>query len=115
MRGIGGNLQAEIQIRTGNSKNAIGERVPTWETVQTLTGWLDMLSGEAKRSTYNAKIEESTHIFISDFVPLDERITAENSRAVIRGKVYDITFIDNPMELDYQLEIFLKYSGGKNG
>ena len=40
-------------------------------------------------------------------------VTDENSRMIIKGKVYDITFIDNPMELDQQLEIYLNYLGGQ--
>ena len=66
-------------------------------------------------TTYSAKIQESTHIFIADFVPLDSRITAENSRVIINSKRYDVTLIDNPMEMGSgsQLEIYLKYTGGQ--
>ena len=62
---------------------------------------------------YYAKIQESTHLFIADFVVLDERINAENARMVIDGKVYAITLIDNPMGMGKQLEIYLKYTGGQ--
>ena len=48
-----------------------------------------------------------------DYVELDAKITAENARAIINGKTYDITLIDNPMELNQQLEIYLKYTGGQ--
>lgn len=111
MRGIGGNIKAVLQVRTIAS-NAIGEQVATWQDVQTLKGWLDLSSGGARYS-YNAKIQESTHYIIADYVPLDKRIEAENARAVINGKIYDITLIDNPMELNAQLEIYLKYTGGR--
>ena len=109
---IGGNKQAEIQIST-TTKNAIGEQVKAWETVQTLKGWLDMQGGDSKYTTYNAKMQESTHIFLSDYVQLDKRIKAENSRAVIDGHVYDVMLFDNPMELNLQWEIYLKYTGGQ--
>ena len=87
----------------------------TWTDAQTLKGWLDMASGEARYTTYNAKIMESTHMFIADYVPLDSRISAETSRMVINGKYYDIMVIDNPMEMGTgsQLEIFLKFTGGQ--
>lgn len=115
MRGIGGNIQATIQVSTGNTENIIGESVQVWTNVQTIKGWLDLSSGEARYSTYNAKIQESTHIFIGDYVPLDSRITSENARMLINGKTYDIKLIDNPMEMGYgsQLEIYLKYTGGQ--
>ena len=112
MKGIGGNKQMQIQTRT-TTKNAIGEQVKTWNTAQTITGWLDLSGGDSKYQTYNAKIQESTHVFVADYVPLAEGITAETSRAVIDGKVYDIMLIDDPMEMHQQLEVYLKYTGGQ--
>lgn len=112
MKGIGGNTDAIIQIST-TSRNAIGEQVKTWQDVQTLHGWLDLSSGDSRYSTYNAKIQESSHVFVSDYVPLDERIEAENARLVNSGKTYDIMLIDDPMNLHQQWEIYLKYTGGQ--
>ncbi len=109
---IGGNIQADLQVRT-TFTNSIGEQVETWETALTLTGFLDLESGDSKYTTANAKMQESTHIFICDYKPLNELIEAENSRLVVKGKTYDIMLIDNPMELDLQLEIYLKYTGGE--
>ncbi len=115
MRGIGGNITAEIQVST-TTKNFIGESVRAWDTVQTLKGWLDFSSGDSKRTSFNAKIQESTHIFIADYTPLDARIHAENSRFLIDGESYDVMYFDNPMGLKSgsQWEIFLKYTGGQN-
>lgn len=112
MKGIGGNTQATIQVRTV-TKNAIGEQVATWEDVQTIKGWLDLSGGDSRYNVFYAKIQESTHFFICDYVKLDDRITAENSMAVIGGKYYDILLIDNPMEMNQQLEFYLKYTGGQ--
>lgn len=109
---IGGNTQAELQIKS-TATNEIGERVPSWETVQALTGWLDLQAGDSKYTSYSAKMQESTHVFVADFVALDSRIQAENSIAVIGGKRYDVMLIDNPMELNKQLEIYLKFTGGQ--
>ena len=112
MKGIGGNLKAIIQI-SATTKNAIGESVKAWTDAQTIKGWLDLGSGDSRYTTYNAKIQESTHVFIADFVPLDSRITAENSRMTINSKHSDVMLIDNPMEMNQQLEIYLKYTGGQ--
>ena len=114
MNGIGGNINAIIQVKT-SEKNTIGEAVKEWSAVQTLRGWLDLASGKSGYSSFNTKIQESTHLFVGDYVPLDSRITAENSRMVIKGKVYDIMLLDNPMELENgsQWEIYLKYTGGR--
>lgn len=114
MKGIGGNTRATVQVYTSNT-NDIGEHVQTWADAQTLKGWLDLSSGEARFATYNAKIQESTHVFICDYVSLDSRITAETSRMVINSKVYDVLLVDNPMELGTgsQLEFYLKHTGGQ--
>ena len=114
MKGIGGNITAVIQTAT-TAQNAIGEQVKTWTDAQTLKGWLDLTSGDSKYLTYNAKLQESTHVFVADFMPLASGIAAENSRMVINGKVYDILLIDNPMEMGSgsQLEIYLKFTGGQ--
>ena len=112
MKGIGGNTKALIQVQTV-TKNEIGERIKSWSDVQSIEGWLDFQSGEARYSTYNAKIAESTHLFIADYVELDSRINAENARMVVNGKRYDILLIDNPMEMNQQLEIYLKFTGGQ--
>ncbi len=108
---IGGNTTGTIQIRT-TTKNDIGESIKTWNDTQTITGWLDFMSGDARYNTYNAKIQESTHLFICDYLDLDARIKSENSRMIVNGSVYDITYIDNPMGLNQHLEIFLTYTGG---
>lgn len=115
MMGIGGNTKAIIQVSTGQAKNAIGELVQTWADAQTIKGWLDLQSGDSRYTTFNAKIQESTHIFISDYVALDPRITAESARLVINGKRYDILLIDNPMEMGSgsQLEFYLRFTGGQ--
>lgn len=112
MKGIGGNTDAIIQIST-TTKNAIGEQVKTWQDVQTLHGWLDLQSGDSRYRTYNAKIQESSNVFVCDYVQLDSRINAENARLVNDGDVYDIMLIDDPMKMHVQLEIFLKYTGGQ--
>jgi len=114
MKGIGGNTKAIIQVFT-NTKNEIGEAVKAWTDVQTIKGWLDLQSGDSRYTTFNAKIQESTHFFIADYVALDSRITAESARMVINGKSYDILLIDNPMELQSgsQLEFYLRFTGGQ--
>ena len=109
---IHGNTRMQLQVKNV-TKNSIGEQETAWETVQTMFGWLDLQSGGTNYTTYNAKIQESTHIFLADYVPLSGIITAENSRAVIDGYVYDITLIDDPMNMHQHWEIYLKYTGGQ--
>ena len=102
---IGGNIEVILQQMTGSTTNEIGERILTWEDVNQLRGWLDLSTGES-RYTYDAKIQESTHIFLCDYVAIDR--DAANKRLMIGGHVYDVLLIDDPMELHKHLEIYLK-------
>lgn len=106
---IGGNTEAIFQQKSGSTINAIGERVQAWADVQTLTGWLDLQSGDSKYSPYDAKLQESTHIFLCDYVAIDRN--AGDKRLVINGTAYDILLIDDPMELHQQIEIYLRQVG----
>ena len=63
---IGGNIKGMLQVHTP-TKNKIGELVEEWHDVIELTGFLDLLTGDSKHNTYNAKMQESTHLFICDF------------------------------------------------
>lgn len=112
MNGIGGSISLLLQVRHGQ-KNAIGETVPGWQTVRTLTGSLDLSSGSASYSAFNAKVQESSHVFFCDYTALS--VTPEDCRAVTGGGVYDVLLIDDPMGLHGHLEIYLKYIGGQYG
>ena len=109
---IGGNKVGMIEVCT-TKKNDIGEPVKLWASIQALWGWLDLSSGDSRYTTYDAKIQESTHVFICDYVELWDVITAENSRMVIDGKRYEIQLFDNPQERNRQWEIYLKFTGGQ--
>lgn len=119
---IGGNTTVQLQMQAGHTANEIGSRVPAWHDVISLTGFLDMSGETTNRTSFNAKIQESTHIFICDYVPIPatvdvegvpHRVTAENIRIVANGEVYDVMMMDNPMFLNKQWEIYLKFTGGQ--
>lgn len=110
---IDGNISATFQMKSSKQKNPIGEVEHIWSDVLTTIGFLDLSTQSTKYTTYNAKIEESTHIFICDYKPIT--FTSENSRVIINNQMYQITFIDDPMGLHQHLEFYLKYVGGQNG
>ena len=118
---IGGNIEALLQINVP-VENEIGSMVDKWHDVVTLKGFIDLSSGDSKHTTYDAKIQESTHIFICDYRPIPEslevegnfvRVRPENARMVANSQRYDVMLIDNPMNLNKHLEIYLKYTGGQ--
>lgn len=111
---IGGNIELILKhIKKGSKTfDENGKRKVEYESVAALFGWLDLVSGDSKYD-YKAKIEDSTHVFICDFENIEDT-DVENLRATINGKDYDVKFIDDPMNLHQQLEIYLKLTGGQN-
>lgn len=135
---VGGNLYALLQVKGKGAKNSIGAFEYDWLDCTSLLGWLDLSTGDSKRSVFNAKVQESTHIFLCDFKSLkalstkwvwnpfsfltgiinqeqDSVVdaTSENARLVIQGMVYEILLIDNPMNMNEHLEIYLRFIGGQ--
>lgn len=119
---IGGNTTALLQIQAGHTRNESGARVPAWHNVVELQGFIDLQSGDSKYTSFNAKIQESTHVFVGDYVPIPAtlevdgqivQVCAENARMVADSQLYDVKVIDDPMGLHKHLEIFLKYTGGQ--
>ena len=114
MANIGGNIKALIQTAK-STKNAIGEAEKGWEDKYSTVGWLGMQSGDSKHTNFNAKIEESSHVFLCDYHAGIYALADKNCRMIIKGFVYDVTYIDNPDEMDEQLEIYLRRVGAWNG
>ena len=110
MANIGGNITGIIQTKT-TAKNAIGETEKTWADAFSQVGWLGMQSGDSKYGNFNAKIEESSHVFLCDFHSGIYGLAGQDVRMVIKGSVYDVLYIDNPDEMDEQLEIYLRKVG----
>ncbi|HEM6539934.1 phage head closure protein [Streptococcus suis] len=84
-------------------KNALGQKVYDFVESEKLEGFLDMLTGnEADRAT---ALTSSTHIFLTKRV--DVQITTKD-RIRAKGIDYEVSFVDNPVNLDHHLEIYLK-------
>ena len=107
---IGGNVDAIIQVET-SSKNAFGEKETTYKDLTTIKGFLDYTGGDGSYKTnFKGELEETTHIFICDYENVASKATPTQSRMIIDDKIYDILYIDNPMNLNEHLEIMLKYN-----
>lgn len=136
---VGGNIQALLQVKNRGAKNTIGEVTAQWVDCTSIKGWLDLSTGDSKHITFYAKVQESTHIFLCDFTNLKNLstkwvwnpfnfltgvisqqneqesvdVTSDNARMVIDGLVYEILLIDNPMNMNDHLEIYLRFIGGQ--
>lgn len=156
---IGWNITAVLQVRENKTSDGIGACEYDWVGVSALKGWLDLSSGDSKHNVFNAKVQESSHIFLCDFTSLrslstgwlwdpfnfkdgiirldksddwkwspfsfisgnianyeNRKIvdaTSENARLVVQGAVYEILLIDDPMNMNEHLEIYLRFIGGQ--
>ena len=107
---IGGNVDAIIQVET-SSKNAFGEIENTYKNLTTVKGFLDYVGGDGSyKNNFKGELEETTHIVICDYENVASKATPTQSRMIIDDKIYDILYIDNPMNLNEHLEIMLKYN-----
>ena len=105
---IGGNIIGTIQLKT-YEKDALGMIDGAWSDAASVSGWLDLMGGTTEHEKRNARTQESTHIFLCDYVPL-ERYTGD-VRMVIEGDEYAVELVDDPMHMHKHLEIYLKYVG----
>ena len=117
MANIGGNVMGVVQVKTLGEKNAIGEAVTTWHTKCSQIGWLSLQSGDSKYGNFKTKLEESTHVFVCDFNAEIYALSVADAqvRMMLKDTVYDVLLIDNPDEMDEQLEIYLRRVGAWNG
>jgi hypothetical protein len=114
MANIGGNITGIIQVKH-TEKNNIAESVAIWQDAFDIVGWLGMQSGDSKYTNFNAKLAESSHVFLCDYHEGIYALAEQDTRMIIKGKKYDVLFIDNPDEMDEQLEIYLRRVGAANG
>lgn len=114
MGNIGGNILGVIQTKT-TEKNEIGESVKSFADAFEHVGWLGLQTGGSNYTNFNAKIEESTHVFLCDYHSGIYALADQDTRMIIKGKMYDVLLIDNPDEMDEQLEIYLRRVGAANG
>ena len=83
---IGGNTEAILQVKLSGGRNQIGENIDVWSDAIRLKGWLDYSTGQNSVNQYDAKLQDTSHIFLCDFDPLvavtdDEstiKVTSEN-------------------------------------
>lgn len=107
---IGGNKTLNLFIKDNYTRNEIGELIGSKMAYKSVIGFLDYQNGDSKYINYNAKVLESTHIFICDYELIDKKAT--ELVAEIDGSDYDVMLIDNPVGLNKHLEIYLKLIEG---
>lgn len=109
---IGGNLEATFQAKS-TIKNEIGEGINNWTNIISIKGYLDLSSGTSNNS-HKTKSVESTYMFLSNYNETVRNLDPAKCRCLINNRIYEVNFIDDPMELHDHLEITLKMVGVLN-
>lgn len=98
-----------IQEVKGQKSDGMGGLIDDWKPVKTVSGYLDLLTGTNENALQNASVEDSTHILvIPDFTV---GITDEMRVVDGTGRIYEITYSDNPVGVSHHNELYLKFGG----
>lgn len=100
---------AQVQ-RYEQVDDGAGGKEYNWENHIEISGTLDQLDGDEILASDKLG-ELSSHIFII-FEIVD--VKAED-RFIIDEKIYEVKNVDNPNNMDRQLEIKLEYKGDEDG
>lgn len=81
--------------------------IVSWEVVHVLPGLMDMITGSDEQAYQNSLVATSQQVLISEdtsFAVLE----TDHIRNPRTGIEFEITYVDNPMELSHHLEIYCK-------
>lgn len=108
MGGVGGNLVAKV-MRSETEKNVKGVYVSGEPTqIMEICGWLDYQSGEVGHLAYQSAMQDSTHVFLSDYMADYAELSEVGLSLEIGSKSYEVKLIDDPMNLHEHIETYLR-------
>lgn len=111
MGGIGGNVTASV-VRSKMAVNTQGAALEgIAEPLMEIVGWLDYQGGQKGHTAYQAPLEDTTHLFLSDYDAAFASQKEDGLSLVVNGRRYEVLLIDDPMGLHEHLETFLRYVG----
>lgn len=90
-------------------ETSIGDFVPVWSDLGTVSGYIDLLAGTDLNYAQNAIMEQSTHICI--LPNLHNFEITDKMRLVDDDKYYSITYVDDPVGQHHHLELYLTFGG----
>lgn len=102
----------EIKVQTRQATDdGIGGVISNWSDKSTLVGYIDLVTGTdlPTGTTDNAFIRNSTHVAI---IPDGGEVTEDDRIVDPSGRIYDVTYVDDPVGISHHLEVYLRHSGG---
>lgn len=85
-------------------ENELGQEIYEHKRTAVFTGYMDMITGTeaVERLAY---LKDSTHVILTK----DMTVKAEaEDKIEVNGKTYDVTYVDDPVNLGHHLEIYVK-------
>ena len=87
-----------------NGENELGQEIFEHKKVAEFIGYMDMLDGNESTDKL-AYLADSTHIILTK----DTTVNAEiEDKIEVNGKSYEVTYVDNPVNIGHHLEIYVK-------
>ena len=87
-----------------NGENELGQEIFEYNKVAEFTGYMDMLDGNESTDKL-AYLEDSTHIILTKDMTVNIEI---EDKIEASGKSYEVTYVDNPVNIGHHLEIYVK-------
>lgn len=99
-------FEIKREVDTGEV-DELNDPIYDWRVVYRPLGYLDMMTGSDEQTYQNSLLATSSHVFITE----DTSFTVLSTDRLFNprtGIEYEITFVDNVMELSDHLEIYCK-------
>lgn len=100
------SFEIKREVDTGET-DELNDPIYDWQTVHTCDGYLDLLTGSDEQQHQNSLLATSSHIFLTEDTSflIDSTDRIYNPRTAV---TYEITFVDDVMELGDHLEVYCK-------
>ena len=87
-----------------NGENELGQEIFEYKKVAEFIGYMDMLDGNESTDKL-AYLADSTHIILTKDMTANAEI---EDKIEVSGKSYEVTYVDNPVNIGHHLEIYVK-------
>ena len=87
-----------------NGENELGQEIFEYKKVAEFIGYMDMLDGNESTDKL-AYLVDSTHIILTKDMTFSAEI---EDKIEVNGKTYEVTYVDNPVNIGHHLEIYVK-------
>jgi len=85
-------------------ENELGQEIFEYKKVAEFIGYMDMLAGNESTDKL-AYLADSTHIILTKDMTVNAKI---EDKIEVNGKSYEVTYVDNPVNIGHHLEIYVK-------